>query len=193
QILARVPRSRFLVLNSGTGNPANDAAIRARIASCGLPPERVIIKPGTPGSAETLRAYRQMDIELDTMPFVGPTTNCEALLMGVPFISLVGDRHASRVGLTELQAIGRPEWAAFTPDEFVEKAVALALDRPRLIRERSTLRSALLGSPLCDGPGHARRFERAIRDLIRTLRTAAQSPARATELPGASIAPWMAK
>jgi predicted O-linked N-acetylglucosamine transferase (SPINDLY family) len=83
--------------------------------------------------------------------------------MGVPVVSLVGDRHASRVGLSLLTAIGHSEWAMEKIDDYIEKAIALALDRPLREKLRCSLRSELMNSVLMAYPSQTSRFEAALR------------------------------
>ncbi len=101
-------------------------------------------------NSEHLELYNKIDIALDTYPYNGTTTTCEAVLMGVPVITLVGSRHASRVGLDILTRIELPSFAAQSPEEYVKKAVALAVEPDSLIQIRATMRQRLAASPLCD-------------------------------------------
>ena len=87
--------------------------------------------------------------------------------MGVPVISLVGERHSGRVGLDLLSRVGLAEFAAPDLDSYVAIAAALAGDRPRLRRLRGELRERMRASPLCDAPGFARAFEAALRAMWR--------------------------
>jgi predicted O-linked N-acetylglucosamine transferase (SPINDLY family) len=110
-----------------------------------------------------LAAYNRVDVALDTFPYNGTTTTCEALWMGVPVLSLIGDRHAARVGLSLLTAIGHAEWASENENAYIEKAVALAQDREVRSELRESLRGDVAGSILCDHAGQAERFEAALR------------------------------
>jgi predicted O-linked N-acetylglucosamine transferase (SPINDLY family) len=92
--------------------------------------------------------YAQIDIALDTYPYHGTTTTCEALWMGVPVVTLIGKTHASRVGLSLLAAIGCPELAAEAASEYIHIAVELAGDHSRLRYYRENLRSMMATSPL---------------------------------------------
>jgi predicted O-linked N-acetylglucosamine transferase (SPINDLY family) len=83
--------------------------------------------------------------------------------MGVPVVSLVGDRHAARVGLSLLTAIGHAEWATENEEDYIEKAVALAQDRTLRAELRNSLRSEVAASILCDHAGQATRFEAGLR------------------------------
>jgi predicted O-linked N-acetylglucosamine transferase (SPINDLY family) len=104
-----------------------------------------------------------VDLALDTFPYNGTTTTCEALWMGVPVVSLIGDRHASRVGLSLLTSIGHADWATENTEAYIEKATELAHDRPLRQSLRSTLREDLTKSTLCDYAAQTTRFEAALR------------------------------
>jgi predicted O-linked N-acetylglucosamine transferase (SPINDLY family) len=105
-----------------------------------------------------------MDVALDTFPYHGTTTTCEALWMGVPVVSLAGDRHMARVGVSLLTAAGHPEWIAHDPDNYVRIATDLASDHARLRAIREALRGELQASPLLDHVAQAARFGAALRD-----------------------------
>ena len=87
--------------------------------------------------------------------------------MGVPVVTVAGDRHAARVGVSLLTAVGLPELIAHNEAEFVTIARGLAADRARLDRHRATLRAAVSASALCDAPAFARRFGEALRAMWR--------------------------
>jgi predicted O-linked N-acetylglucosamine transferase (SPINDLY family) len=106
-----------------------------------------------------------VDIALDTFPYNGATTTCEALWMGVPVVSLSGSTHASRMGLSILTAAGRSEWAAADTAEFVARCVALAQDQQRLMAERAGLR-AIAASPLMDEVRYVRAFEQLLSEVV---------------------------
>lgn len=112
-----------------------------------------------------LDTYNHIDIALDTFPYNGTTTTCEALWMGVPVITLTGDTHTSRVGFSLLSNIGLPKFVAKSPDEYVGIAVKLAkdLNRLRLLRER--LRDMMAHSPLMD----KNRFTMNLENCYRTM------------------------
>jgi len=106
-----------------------------------------------------------VDIALDTFPYHGTTTTCEALWMGVPVVTLEGRSHVSRVGVSLLRNAGLPELIARTPEEYVRIAGELAEDRPRLAQLRAAMRERMQNSPLMDGPRFARRIEEAYRRM----------------------------
>ncbi len=116
-------------------------------------------------SAQHLELYNNVDIALDTYPYNGTTTTCQALLMGVPVITLVGSRHSSRVGLDILTRLEMQFFAAKTPQEYVKKAVALASKPEALTQIRKTMRQRLAASPLCNYELIANDIENAYRRM----------------------------
>jgi protein O-GlcNAc transferase len=162
QLLVRVPNSRLLIKSRGLETNSVLSDMRLRVASAtqaaDIEASRIELQGWMPGRSAHLAAYHSMDIALDTFPYNGTTTTLEALLMGVPVLSLAGETHASRVGLSLLTAAGLPELCASTEADFVDRAVALAYDRDRLQSLRTSIRGRVLSSPLCDGPRFAKRF-----------------------------------
>jgi predicted O-linked N-acetylglucosamine transferase (SPINDLY family) len=110
-----------------------------------------------------LQAHHEIDVALDTLPYNGHTTSLDALWMGVPVVTLVGDTVVGRAGLSQLTNLGLTELIARTPDEFVDVALALANDLPRLAGLRASLRQRMRQSPLMDFPRFARGVEAAYR------------------------------
>jgi predicted O-linked N-acetylglucosamine transferase (SPINDLY family) len=123
-----------------------------------------------------LRAYDRIDICLDTLPYNGITTTCDALWMGVPVVTLIGKTPAGRAGLSILASVGLGELAAHDPDQFVAIATKLAGQRPRLAEWRRTLRQTIQQSPLMDAPRFCRNMERAYREMWRNWCVGKKSP-----------------
>jgi protein O-GlcNAc transferase len=116
-------------------------------------------------SSRYLAVYQGVDVSLDTFPWSGHTTACESLWMGVPVITLRGNRHAGRMVASVLTQIGLPDFIAESPEQYVEKAVQAAQDIERLAKLRSELRDLVKNSPLCDGKKFARNLEAAYREM----------------------------
>jgi protein O-GlcNAc transferase len=112
-----------------------------------------------------LHEYGGMDIALDTFPFSGGLTSCEALWMGVPIITLPGARAVSRQTASLLHAIDQNELIATSAADYLQRAAALAEDKQRLATLRATLRSSLAASLICDGAG----FTKGLEDAFRTI------------------------
>ena len=107
------------------------------------------------------------DVALDAFPYHGTTTTCDALWMGVPVVTLAGDRHVSRVGVSLLTAVGLEHLIAPTEDAYVQAACAFA-NQSTLRDLRTTLRPRMERSPLMDPVSHARAIQLAIRNIWRT-------------------------
>ena len=167
RLLNEVPGSRMLLKGSGYSGSSVQEHIRATLASAGIAPERVEFLGRTPKVAEHLAAYRHMDIALDTFPYSGTTTTCDALWMGVPVVTLAGRTHASRVGVSLLTNAGLTDLIAATADDYIRIAMQLASDVRRLTRLRSGLRDRLKTSPLMDASSYARAMEQAFRGMWR--------------------------
>jgi predicted O-linked N-acetylglucosamine transferase (SPINDLY family) len=114
-----------------------------------------------------LSEYGRIDLALDTYPYNGGLTTCEALWMGVPVVTCPGETFASRHSLSHLSNVGLAETIARDLDEYVEVAVSLAADLPRLAAIRNGLRDRMTVSPLCDGKRFANHLMELLRDIWR--------------------------
>jgi predicted O-linked N-acetylglucosamine transferase (SPINDLY family) len=161
-VLSAEPEASLLLKAGGLEQASVQARLRAAFASRGIAPARLRFLPRTAGVAEHLAAYAEIDVALDTWPYHGTTTTCEALWMGVPVITRVGDCHASRVGASLLAAAGCAGDVSADLDGFVG-AARRALARVRAdARSRAALRARLAASALTDAAGFADRFTRAL-------------------------------
>ncbi|CAN5757007.1 tetratricopeptide repeat protein [soil metagenome] len=169
RLLREVEGSR-LILKSGTlSDPAVAKFVGERFEreGAGIDPARVEVRTAARGMAAHLAQYAEIDIALDTFPYAGTTTTCEALFMGTPVITLArpwsaGGRHSERVGATLLHSVGTPELSAESPEEYVARAAALARDATRRAEYHRTLRARLLASPLCAASGFGARMTGAL-------------------------------
>ena len=130
----------------------------------GIDPERIIFLSQSPRDLY-LAAYNEVDIGLDPFPYNGGTTTIESLWMGVPVITLRGDRFVSHMGENIMMNLGLPECVTDSQEAYIAKAVALASDLPRLAELRTGLRDQLLKSTLCDGPGFTNDLEATYRTM----------------------------
>ncbi len=163
RVLAAVPGSKLLLKGRGLGDPVARQRYLDRLATTNLPVDRVEFLERTAKTEDHLALYQRVDISLDTFPYHGTTTTCEALWMGVPVITLMGDRHVARVSGSLLTAIGRPEWIAQNADDYVRIAAQLAADPVALATARAGLREQVRRSPLGDHAGQSARFATALR------------------------------
>ncbi len=161
-ILHRVPNSRLLLKARQLADPETNEIFLRRFQAHGVPVERLRIFGPTEATPEHLARYSEIDIALDPFPFGGATTSCEALWMGVPVVTLRGDRHASRVGASLLHRVGLPELVADSVEALVEKAAELAADGDRLVGLRLELRDRLRASSVLDSVRVTRELEAAL-------------------------------
>jgi protein O-GlcNAc transferase len=163
--LAAVPDARILLKGHGLNAPERQAELRARFRDLGVDDARVRFFERTPDSASHLRLYAEIDIALDTFPYHGTTTTCEALWMGRPVLTLAGKDHRSRVGVSLLSAVGLRDWIAADTADFAARAASLASDREGLAHLSRTLRDRLRASPIFDYEGQAARFWATLLEL----------------------------
>ncbi len=163
EVLHAVPGSRLLCKSTSSTDPTAQSVIRGGLEQSGIDPTRVSFSAFRETPQGHLALYNDVDIALDTFPYNGTTTTCEALWMGVPVVTLCGDRHACRVGASLLTAVGFPAGIATTSDDYVMTARLLAENRGLLKTARNTLRETVMRSSLCDSRGHAATLEQAFR------------------------------
>lgn len=161
-VLRGAPGSSLLLKHNVFRAEQGRAAVLERLRRAGAPVDRVAMLGTTP-HREHLEAHQRVDIALDTFPFNGATTTCDALFMGVPVVTRSMDRIGARVGASILSTVGMPRTIARSDEDFVRIALELAADPARLAALRESLRARVLASPLCDGNAYARRFEQGVR------------------------------
>lgn len=164
QVLNATPGSKLLLkIKSGQDDEVR-ALFLKRFEAHGISSDRIILSGWLPSPGH-LELYNQVDIALDTFPYNGTVTTLQAILMGVPVISLVGDHHMSRVGMSILSNLELEFFAAKTAEEYVAKAVGLASQTESLNKIRLSMRNRLASSVLCNNYGFARKVEQAYRTM----------------------------
>jgi hypothetical protein len=142
-------------------------------AAAGVDPGRVQYVGYLPAESYFAQ-YHNLDIALDTTPYAGGTTTCDALFMGVPVVTIRGGTAVGRMGVSILGQIGHDQWVAENGAEYVEIAVSLAADPMALNEIRQALRRRVIESPLMDATGFTAGFEAGLREAWRTVRDAEQ-------------------
>jgi len=168
RVLQTVGDSRLFLKTRQLDDASVQQATRQRFAACGIDPQRLVLEGWSSSRSDSLACYNRVDIALDPFPYAGTTTTLEALWMGVPVISLHGDRFIAHVGESILHNVGLPDWIAADREAYVAIAAAHAADISGLAALRTRLRSQLLASPLCDAPRFARNLEAAFRGMWQT-------------------------
>ncbi len=165
RVLEAVPNARLLLCYGGWPDVANQSRVRKALVEFGCQ-DRVRFEHQE-GSLNLMTRYGRVDMALDTFPYSGGLTTCEALWMGVPTITWPGETFAGRHSLSHLTNVGLADWIVASADEYVEKARAWANDLDRLAALRRGLREQVARSPLCDGERFARDFAMVIREAWR--------------------------
>jgi len=185
RLLAAVPGSRLLMKAHALGSESARRRLLQEFAAGGIAAERIALLGPEDSSAGHLARYRDVDIALDTYPYNGTTTTCEALWMGVPVVTLAGPTHVSRVGASILGHLALDELVASTTEEYVARAASLAADAARLRALRQDLRARMQASALLDGTGFTRAVESAYRSAWHAWLEASVARAPAAAVPGA--------
>lgn len=161
-VLHRVPNAKLLLKYGALDLPHVQVSLRARFGERGIAAERILLEGWSP-HAELLAAYQRVDLALDTQPYAGGLTTCEALWMGVPTITCPGKTFAGRHSVSYLSNAGLTQFIAADENEFVELAVQWANQVAELSQIRATLREKLRQSPVCNAPQFAQDFLSLIR------------------------------
>jgi FkbM family methyltransferase len=163
KILNALPNACLLVKtnNHNLEDPQERTSIEDLFQKQGIDPKRITLISFESLSDDYLALYNKIDIHLDTFPYNGCTTTCDALSMGVPVLTLAGSRKIERMGYSLLQALGLEDWISHSPEEYIQKAIKFAQDREKLAELRSTLRQRLLQSELGNVRGLTEALEEA--------------------------------
>jgi predicted O-linked N-acetylglucosamine transferase (SPINDLY family) len=163
RILTEMPDARLRIKHIYLGHADSRKNFEGLLQINGIALDRVDLIGPVADHHGHLTAYRHVDVALDTYPYHGTTTTCDALWMGVPVVSLAGRTHVSRVGVSLLTRTGLADWVAHSEDEYVAIACALIRDTARLADFRKNARSRLQQGGVTDGPRVAKAFENALR------------------------------
>lgn len=170
RLLYAVPGSRLILKSAALGGRSLRRSVHEQFARLGVSDDRIILRSFAVSTTEHLAQYHEVDIALDTFPYHGTTTTCEALWMGVPVVTMAGASHLSRVGVSFLNAVGLRELVAATRDDYIAIATKLASEPRRLMHLRENLRSMMAHSPLMDAKGVTREIEEAFVQMALTGR-----------------------
>ncbi len=163
RVLRAVPGARLVVKGRGFSEPRVRAHFARAFEREGVEASRVELRPWTTGFVDHLEFLNEIDIALDPVPYGGVTTTCEALWMGVPVVTVAGDRMAGRYGLTLLSSVGFQQGIAADEDDYVARAAVLATDLDGLADIRRTLRTKAQASRLADGKAYGKARAEAFR------------------------------
>lgn len=164
QIFRALPQARLRFQSKQMDSQNVRDNLQQRLTLVGIAKQRVEIVGPLPREGY-LAAHADVDIILDTFPYPGGTTTCEALWMGVPTLTLAGKTMLARQGASMLACAGLEEWIATNEEDYVAKALAFAADVNRLAQLRSGLREKVMASSLFDAARFALHLEDALQGM----------------------------
>ena len=170
EILKKLPGSQLLLTTKALSEPKNRKLLLDRFAQYDIPADQLLTH-STLSHDEWLATYARVDIVLDPFPRTGCTTTAEALWMGVPVVTLAGQRYVSRASATVLTAVGMADLITDSREAYIRKAVSLARNPSMRAELRASMRERMAQSPLRDGEGLARAMESAYREMWEKYKT----------------------
>ena len=162
RLLLMVPNSRILFRARALNDKVGRDRLALQFAACGIPESRLEMLPYA-SLAEYFQTYHQIDVHLDPFPYAGGTTTCDALWMGVPTVTLYGDRFCTRHSASHLRNAGLGELVANDLQEYLQISMGLANDQDRLSAMRASMREKISESPLLDAEKFADNFSKLLR------------------------------
>jgi len=163
-ILKVTPNAKLLISTPEIAVKHIEERITGTLARLGIEADRITYGSGGQLDA-VLKSYSAVDLVLDPTPYSCHITTFDALYMGVPVLTWKGTRRASATTATILEAIGHPELIADDKESYILKASELAKAPDRLHSYRTSLRQALMASPVIDSKNFADKFEKSLRTL----------------------------
>lgn len=166
-ILHRIPQAILALKTKELEQPEVRLELAARFAEFGISPDRLELSGATPSWAEHMSMYNAIDIALDPVEsHTGVTTTCEALWMGVPVITLAGNRVAHRWSSSLLAHGGFADGIVYSKEAYIEKALAWSGNPCRSVQHRAGRREQMRRSMLCDVRGLAAAMEDAYERMV---------------------------
>jgi predicted O-linked N-acetylglucosamine transferase (SPINDLY family) len=165
KVLDAVPNSELILKALSFSDEGTKNQVYKRFQKLGIPRQRIQLLGPTVPITRFLAKYSRIDIALDTLPYNGGTTSCDALWMGVPIVTLAGQHFYERMGSSILTALGEPDWVANDEQAYINIAVELASDIAALAATRAGLRGQMKNSPLCN----AKEFTQDLESLYRGM------------------------
>lgn len=166
KVLKAVPNSRLVLKAMAFNDPITQDLFWQRFDDNGIQKSRIDLLPPTSPLSAFMHEYRLMDIALDTVPYNGGATTCDALWMGVPVLTLSGQHFCTRMSQSILLAADMPDWICENEGQFIEKAMAYAADFNFLEDLRKTQRQKIVPSPLCNAENFTEKLENLYRQMV---------------------------
>lgn len=133
----------------------------------GVNKEQLIILDKQDTIYDHLKLYNKVNLALDTFPYPGVTTSCEAIIMGVPVLTMKGFNSNSRCGESIMRNINMEEMIANDELDYVNKALSIMNDKNFTKNNGINLRKKALVSPLFDTDTFATDFSNLIKEVCK--------------------------
>ncbi len=165
RLLTKVAGSVLWLLES---NPSVSDNLKKEARARGIVPARLVFAPRADG-LDHLARHRHADLFLDTLPYNAHTTATDALWMGLPVLTCVGQTFAGRVSASLLNAIGLPELITTSLEEYELRALELAQQPARLAELKARLGENRRTYPLFSTRRSAQHVEAAYVQMMNRL------------------------
>ncbi len=165
QVLNSVSNSRIIIKCDEFANDEIKKNILGKFKKNGVSSDLISLLGKLEKREEAIKLYNSIDINLDTFPFQGNTTTCEAAWMGVPTLTLKGDRFLFHFGEAINANLGLKDWIAEDNKDFINIAIEKTANEKNLSSLRTALRDKLLKSPICDAPRLANHFDKMLWEM----------------------------
>ena len=165
KILSSVSNSKLLLKNRDLDNKGIVEKIIERFGKHNINSNRLILIGKSKTRRELLKIYNEIDIALDPFPFQGNTSTCEAVWMGIPVLTLKGDRYLSHFGESINSNLDMNNWIAKNQEEYVTLAIKYSSDIDSLSKIRVNLRDVALNSPVFDALRFSEHFSSALWEI----------------------------
>ena len=169
QILHQVPNAILMLKSKSLADPITTKRLLHLFKDFGIAKDRLQLLPWVPNTTNHLQIYEQVDVALDTFPYNGTTTTCEAIWMNVPVVSLCGNRHAERVGASILTRVGLQELICLNKQAYIDTAVALAQSTNFLEKITDNLHERFINSALGNIPQFTAQLEESYKTIHKNL------------------------
>jgi len=165
EILIRTPNSKLKLKNKLFQNEDFKKYFLDKFAKNNIGLERLILEKHDSNKLDYLKAYNEIDIALDPFPHGGGTTTHDLLWMGVPLITLFGNKMSARSSASVLSVMKQNELISYTEEEYIAKAVNLAQDYNRINNYKKKFRELYLSSSFCDIKAFAKQLSKALQNM----------------------------
>ncbi len=168
QILNKIKNSKLFLKAGQLDDPTISYKIREKFKKNKIDNDKIIIEGRSATRQEMLKKYNEIDIALDPFPYPGVTTSLEAISMGVPLLTKIGNNFYSNIGKSINKNLNMEDWIAKNEKDYVLKAISKTSNLEELYYTKIKLRERFLKSPLCNAKQFTKDFENSLKKMWET-------------------------